>query len=106
VKKFPKHPKYRCVYDLSIVLERINLMKLTVEIAKDKILVLEFWQRKTTILLAIYCLLGPHEINSIMINNMVIEKMVFGLKLLLKLMVVNLLWFLYSLLIKKKYLIL
>jgi hypothetical protein len=52
----------------------LKSLTLTGDFANDNILHLEFWQRKVTVLLAIYSLLRPHEINAIVLNNYIVEK--------------------------------
>jgi hypothetical protein len=73
-RKYPKLPKYKFVWDLKAVLVSLKPLKLTSEITNDKILFMEFLQRKETVLLAIYCLLRPQEINAIVADNTVVEK--------------------------------
>jgi hypothetical protein len=55
-RKNPKLPKYKFIWDISAVLGSLKSLRLTVDISNDKILFMEYWQRKVTILLAIYCL--------------------------------------------------
>jgi hypothetical protein len=77
-RKNPKLPKYRFVWNINSILGSLKSLTLTGDLANDNILHLEFWQRKVTVLLAIYSLLRPQEINAIVLNNYIIEKDVYG----------------------------
>jgi hypothetical protein len=73
-RKNPKLPKYRFVWNINSVLGSLKSLTLTGDLANDKILHLEFWQRKVTVLLSIYSLLRPQEIHAIVLDNYIIEE--------------------------------
>jgi hypothetical protein len=56
-RKNTKLPKYRFVRNINSILGSLKSLALTGDLANDNILHLEFWQRKVTVLLAIYSLL-------------------------------------------------
>jgi hypothetical protein len=73
-KKYPKLPKYKFIWDLRAVFGSLKSLNLSTKISNNQILLIEYWQRKVTVLLAIYCLLRPQEINVIVDDNTVFEK--------------------------------
>jgi hypothetical protein len=65
LRKHPIKPKYHEIWNLKLVLYLFKSFKLNKYISNDKILLFEFWQRNTIILIAIYCQFCLYEICNI-----------------------------------------